>query len=134
MQMRQSMFTGIYFGTLSTYRDYFHGANFPPILGNLLGGFCAGVTGAICGNIPSDVVRSVVQKRMFLDPNRRAYGVSFNGVVEHVVVAKELLRTEGIKGLYRGTLFKASYLGAGMAGATVLIPVFSDLFGIKYDI
>jgi solute carrier family 25 (mitochondrial 2-oxodicarboxylate transporter), member 21 len=133
MQLRQSIFTGIYFGTLSTYRGYFRDANLPPFVASLGGGFCAGVTGALCGNIPADVIRSVVQKRMFLDPNRPAHGIGIKGVVEHFVVAKELLGAEGMKGLYRGTMFKASYLGAGMAGATVLIPWFSELFGIKYD-
>jgi hypothetical protein len=48
-------------------------------------------------------------------------------------VASEIVTTKGFLGLYTGTLFKASYLGAGMAGATVLIPWFSDLMGIEYD-
>jgi solute carrier family 25 2-oxodicarboxylate transporter 21 len=133
MQARQSIFTGVFFGSVATYRDFFKDqVGTGPIATKLCGGFCAGVTGALAGNIPSDVVRSVVQKRGFADPKRGAHGISPAGVMEHLVVAKEILASKGIAGLYTGTLFKASYLGAGMAGAIVLIPIFSEMMGIEY--
>lgn len=133
MQARQSIFTGVFFGSVATFRNFFKeqvGAG--PIASKLAGGFCAGVAGALAGNIPSDVVRSVVQKRGFADPTRPAHGISPAGVMEHLAVAKEILASKGVAGLYTGTLFKASYLGAGMAGAIVLIPIFSEMMGIEY--
>jgi solute carrier family 25 2-oxodicarboxylate transporter 21 len=134
MQARQSIFTGVFFGSCGSYRKYLkEEAGCSPLVSQLGGGFAAGVTGALAGNIPADVIRSVVQKKNFADPNRPTYGISPNGVVEHFKVASEIVTTKGFLGLYTGTLFKASYLGAGMAGATVLIPWFSDLMGIEYD-
>lgn len=133
MQARQSIFTGVFFGSVGTYRGFFKdklGAG--PVASKLGGGFCAGVTGAIAGNIPTDVVRSVVQKRGFADPSRPIHGISPAGVLEHIVVAREIFASKGIRGLYTGTLFKSTYLGAGMAGAVVLIPIFSELMGIEY--
>ena len=134
MQARQSIFTGVFFGTVGGCRNYCKeelGLN--PTTSRLLGGFVAGVAGALAGNIPTDVVRSVVQKRVFSDPSRPAHGISPAGVAEHFEVAGHILRTKGLPGLYTGTLFKASMLGAGMAGATVLIPIFSQMMGIEYS-
>lgn len=133
MQARQSIFTGAFFGTVVLYRNQFKEWGCSPFFSKLGGGFAAGVTGALVGNIPADVVRSVVQKRNFAEPNRPTYGISPNGVIEHFKIASEIVSSKGFVGLYTGTLFKASYLGAGMAGATVLIPVFSDMMGINYD-
>jgi len=48
-------------------------------------------TGALAGNIPADVVRSVVQKRNFIDPKRKAYGISPQGVLEHVSVFQKMI-------------------------------------------
>lgn len=134
MQARQSIFTGVFFGCVGGCRNYCRDElGLGPTASRLLGGFAAGVAGALAGNIPSDVVRSVVQKRVFSDPARRAHGISPAGVAEHFEVAGQILRTKGLRGLYTGTLFKASYLGAGMAGATVLIPIFSQMMGIEYS-
>ena len=130
----QSIFTGIFFGSVGYYRTTLKEEwGCSPLVSKLGGGFAAGVTGALAGNIPADVIRSVVQKRNFAELNRPTYGISLNGVVEHFKVAGDIVRSKGVQGLYTGTLFKASYLGAGMAGATVLIPIFSDLFGVEYD-
>ena len=49
-------------------------------------------------------------------------------------MAKEIIKTKGFGGLYTGTAFKATYLGFGMALSTLLIPFFSELMGIDYDI
>ena len=133
MQARQSIFTGVFFGTVGTYRNELRERGASPFFAKLGGGFAAGVTGALAGNIPADVVRSVVQKNNFADPKRAAYGISPKGVLEHITVAKKIVFEKGFVGLYTGTLFKASYLGAGMAGATVLIPIFSEMMGISYD-
>ena len=98
---------------------------------SLAAGFSAGILGSICGNIPADVTRSVVQKRVFA--GAPAYGISPKGIAEHFSTGAGIVQTKGIRGLYVGTIFKASYLGAGMSATTVLIPFFSDLMGIKYD-
>jgi len=136
MQTRQSIFTGIFFSSVAFYRDFFSehcGAS--PTVSRLGGGFCAGVSAALGGNIPTDVVRSVVQKRAFASSLRPVYGVTspLAGAAEHIQVAVDIVRERGVSGLYRGTLFKSTYLGVGMAGSAVLIPFFSDLMGVRYD-
>ena len=132
MQMRQCCFTGVYFASLSTFRQmYSSRLGLEGVPCNLAAGFSAGILGSICGNIPSDVTRSVVQKRVFA--GARAYGISPKGIAEHISTAAEIFHTKGLRGLYVGTLFKASYLGAGMAATTVLIPFFSELMGIHYE-
>ena len=67
--------------------------------------------------------RNVILQKSFGSPHVTKDGVS---------VAKEIVASKGVAGLYTGTLFKASYLGAGMAGAIVLIPIFSEMMGIEY--
>jgi len=133
MQCRQSIFTGIFFGTVGTFRKKFRDNGFNPTVAKLGGGFLAGCLGAIGGNIPSDVVRSVVQKKAFSDPARKTYGISPAGVIEHITVAREIVAANGLKGLYTGWAFKTGYLGAGMSLSTLLIPMFAEMMGIKYD-
>ena len=95
MQARQSIFTGVFFGTVSSYRESLKDQGVSPFFAKLGGGFAAGVTGALAGNIPADVVRSVVQKRNFADPNRKAHGISPAGILEHVKVAGDIMRDKG---------------------------------------
>eukprot|EP01104_Vermistella_antarctica_P020535 TRINITY_DN8820_c0_g1_i1.p1 TRINITY_DN8820_c0_g1~~TRINITY_DN8820_c0_g1_i1.p1 ORF type:complete len:302 (-),score=29.76 TRINITY_DN8820_c0_g1_i1:28-888(-) len=135
MQWRQFTWTGTYFATLQMWKD----AVEPPLqdmgasknVTNLVSGFLAGLF-ATTLNIPGDVVRSMVQKKAFLDPNRPVYGVGFAGVVEHIQVAKEMIKTKGVGSLYQGAAFKALHLGGSGALMAMLVPIFAKLFGIKY--
>ena len=86
MQWRQSWWTGTYFATLASWKNLVE----PPLktaglgenVSNLTSGFLAGVFASI-PNAPGDVVRSVVQKKLFQDPDRVARGISFSGIMEH---------------------------------------------------
>jgi solute carrier family 25 2-oxodicarboxylate transporter 21 len=95
-------------------------------------GFLAGCFASI-PNTPGDVVRSVVQKKLFQEEGRVARGISPAGVAEHVAVAREIIAKAGVvKGLYAGFGFKALHLGGSGALMAGLIPIFSQLMGIPY--
>ena len=113
MQCRQSIFTGIFFGTVGTFRQKFRDNGFHPTVATLGGGVLAGCLGALGGNIPSDVVRSVVQKKAFSDPSRPTHGISPAGVLEHLTVAKRLLPRMAYGGCTRAGLLKQGTLGLG---------------------
>lgn len=137
MQWRQCTWTGTYFATLSWWKSTtsppLEAVGCPPFVVNVLSGFLAGVFASI-PNAPGDVVRSVVQKKLFTEPGRVAYGISLGGVREHVAVAMEIVAARGVaKGLYAGFAFKAMHLGGSGALMAGLIPVFSSAFGIPYS-
>eukprot|EP00515_Schizochytrium_aggregatum_P006557 CAMPEP_0202076954 /NCGR_PEP_ID=MMETSP0964-20121228/5099_1 /ASSEMBLY_ACC=CAM_ASM_000500 /TAXON_ID=4773 /ORGANISM="Schizochytrium aggregatum, Strain ATCC28209" /LENGTH=338 /DNA_ID=CAMNT_0048644207 /DNA_START=40 /DNA_END=1056 /DNA_ORIENTATION=- len=135
MQWRQSFWTGTFFATLQWWKTTVE----PPMIDNgipkpvatLVAGFLAGFF-ATFPNAPGDVVRSVVQKKLFLDPTRPAYSISPMGVAEHITVAREIIASSGIRGLYSGLGFKAMHLGGSGALMAVLIPAFSRMMGIPY--
>lgn len=135
MQWRQSFWTGTFFATLgwwkSTVEPPLKNQGVPQPVATLISGFLAGFF-ATFPNAPGDVVRSVVQKKLFQDPSRKAYGIGPGSVVEHVIVAKEIVAHGGIKALYSGLGFKAMHLGGSGALMAMLIPVFSNMFGIPY--
>mmetsp|Transcript_21523 Transcript_21523/g.38029 ORF Transcript_21523/g.38029 Transcript_21523/m.38029 type:complete len:339 (-) Transcript_21523:43-1059(-) len=135
MQWRQSFWTGTFFATLSWWKSTveppLQNVGVPAPVTTIVAGFLAGFF-ATFPNAPGDVVRSVVQKKLFTDPSRPAYGVSPNGILEHIKVAQEIVASSGVRGLYSGLGFKAMHLGGSGALMAVLIPVFSDLMGIKY--
>ena len=130
------MWTGTYFATLASWKRLIE----PSIkdlgggdkIASLTSGFLAGVFASI-PNAPGDVVRSVVQKKLFENPERKAYGISFGGVKEHIDVAKEIVSQKGVRGLYAGFTFKALHLGGSGALMAFFIPIFSNMFGIKYS-
>jgi solute carrier family 25 2-oxodicarboxylate transporter 21 len=136
MQWRQSFWTGTYFATLSSWKGLVE----PPIrqagggdaLANLTSGFLAGVFASI-PNAPGDVVRSVVQKKLFQEPGRVAKGISLGGIMEHISVANEIIGARGITALYAGFGFKAMHLGGSGALMAMFVPIFSDMMGIKYS-
>jgi solute carrier family 25 2-oxodicarboxylate transporter 21 len=136
MQWRQCWWTGLYFATLSGWKGLVE----PPIrelgggsgLASLASGFLAGVFASI-PNAPGDVVRSVVQKKLFETPDRKAYGISPAGVMEHITVTREIVKQRGLKGLYSGFSFKALHLGGSGALMAFFIPVFANMFGIPYN-
>ena len=135
MQWRQCFWTGTYFATLQWWKDRveppLQDLGAPQQVAQIVAGFLAGFF-ATFPNAPGDVVRSVVQKKVFTDPNRPAYGVSPAGVIEHVQVAREIVQKSGIRGLYSGLGFKAMHLGGSGALMAVFIPIFADLMGIHY--
>ena len=53
-------------------------------------------------------------------------------IKEHFVVAKEIISSNGIKGLYAGFAFKAIHLGGSGACMACLIPIFSEMMNISY--
>lgn len=136
MQWRQSWWTGTYFATLQWWKGQVEpfmtdklGA--PKTVSQLVAGFLAGFF-ATFPNAPGDVVRSVVQKKLFNDPTRRAYGVSPQGVMEHITVAREIVASSGFRGLYSGLAFKAMHLGGSGALMAVFVPMFAQMMGIPY--
>jgi solute carrier family 25 2-oxodicarboxylate transporter 21 len=135
MQWRQSFWTGTYFATLSSWKKAVEpplmDVGVPVSIANLISGFLAGFF-ATFPNAPGDVVRSVVQKKLFLDPTRPAYGISPGGVLEHITVAREIVAVQGLKGLYSGIGFKAIHLGGSGALMAMLIPIFAKMTGIEY--
>mmetsp|Transcript_35371 Transcript_35371/g.43665 ORF Transcript_35371/g.43665 Transcript_35371/m.43665 type:complete len:332 (+) Transcript_35371:125-1120(+) len=135
MQWRQSFWTGTYFATLGTWKGLVEPPllemNVPQPVTQLIAGFLAGFF-ATFPNAPGDVVRSVVQKKGFADPSRPAYGISPAGVMEHITVAKEIVQSSGIRGLYSGLGFKAMHLGGSGALMAVFIPFFAKIMGIPY--
>lgn len=136
MQWRQSFWTGTFFATLQWWRSKVDPVliqNFgaPVQLSQIISGFLAGFF-ATFPNAPGDVVRSVVQKKAFADPSRPSYGVSPQGVIEHVQVATEIVKSAGFRGLYTGLAFKAVHLGGSGALMAVFIPAFAKMFGIPY--
>jgi len=136
MQWRQSWWTGMYFATLASWKNLVE----PPIkdagggdaVANLVSGFLAGCFASI-PNAPGDVVRSVVQKKLFQDPNRVAKGISLGGIAEHVEVAREIVSARGLTALYSGFGFKAMHLGGSGALMAMFVPIFADMMGIKYS-
>ena len=135
MQWRQSAWTGTYFATLSWWRAQtepsMKNAGLPPFACNILSGFLAGCFAAI-PNAPGDVVRSVVQRKLFQESGRVAKGISPAGIAEHFSVAAEIVANSGVKGLFAGFGFKALHLGGSGALMAALIPVLSDMMGIPY--
>jgi len=137
MQWRQSWWTGTYFATLSWWKKQteppLKDAGVPVFVANIISGFLAGCFASI-PNAPGDVVRSVVQKKLFQEPGRTAKGISPAGVLEHIAVAQEIVAARGVfKGLYAGFGFKAMHLGGSGALMAALIPVFSSAMGIPYS-
>jgi hypothetical protein len=126
----------MYFATLASWKNLVE----PPIknagggdaLANLVSGFLAGCFASI-PNAPGDVVRSVVQKKLFQDAARPAYGISPGGVMEHIQVTREIVGARGLKALYSGFGFKAMHLGGSGALMAMFVPIFADLMGIKYS-
>ncbi|GBG34672.1 Phosphate carrier protein, mitochondrial [Hondaea fermentalgiana] len=135
MQWRQCFWTGTFFATLQWWKNTVEppmvNVGVPNAVATLVAGFLAGFF-ATFPNAPGDVVRSVVQKRVFADPTRPAYGISPAGVAEHITVAKEIVASSGIRGLYSGLGFKAMHLGGSGALMAVLVPFFSNVMGINY--
>lgn len=137
MQLRNGLWTGFYFATLASFKEVIEptvcGAGMPLGVAQFMAGFSAGTFAALF-NTPADVVRSVVQRRMFAEPHRPAYGISPRGAAEHVDVLVDLIHRKGIRGIYPGFGFKAMHLGGSGALMAFFIPIFARMMGIHYDI
>jgi len=135
MQYRQCFWTGTYFATLQSWRDCLNpklkDAGLGTFGSNLVSGFCAGYVAAI-PNTPGDVVRSVVQKRLFTEPGFEPHGVGIKSLVQHIRVAGDIVSLRGVTGLWSGFAFKGVHLGGSGALMASLIPIFKDLMGIDY--
>lgn len=135
MQYRQSLWTGTYFATLQSWRDTLNPILIEKGFGdktcNMMSGFAAGYVAAI-PNTPGDVVRSVVQKRCFTDPEFKAYGVHPYAFVKHAKVAGEIIAEKGVIGLWSGFSFKGLHLGGSGALMATFIPIFKDMLGVEY--
>lgn len=136
LQWRQSFWTGTYFATLQFWKDLIEpvmteSLGAPQVVSQVFSGFLAGSFAAIpCA--PGDVARSVLQKRVFADPTRPVNGISPAGIAEHVVIAKEIIASAGIRGLYSGIGFKALHLGGSGALMAAFVPIFAKMMGIPY--
>eukprot|EP00501_MAST-03F_sp_TOSAG23-6_P002607 GSMAST32.ASY1.ANO1.2748.1 assembled CDS len=148
LQLRNGLWTGTYFATLSSFKEVIEpgvvGVGLPQGVAQFTAGFCAG-TFAAAFNTPADVIRTIVQRRMFNEITASMKGSSevtvtrtgFSlglGFPEHFRVFKEIIGKSGIKGVYPGFGFKAMHLGGSGALMAMFIPIFSRLLGIKYDI
>lgn len=140
VQMRQSMWTGVYFATLDSFKRLcsvpLNGAKPTPTEANLINfgaGFLAGVAGAIC-NTPIDVVRTNIQKEL-LSGNLRASPASYAWNPAMVTtLGREIVMAKGWSALYSGFTMKALHMGGSGAFVALLIPVLAKLMGIQKSI
>jgi solute carrier family 25 2-oxodicarboxylate transporter 21 len=127
LQYRQAAWTAGYFATLSFFEEHvdkaiasLHIPKSPTTkaVSQLLSGFLAGVFGT-CLNTPGDTIRSLIQKRVF---------GNLPGETTLLGVAREIVQSRGVAGLYAGFKFKAFHLGSGGALMALLLPLFRKLF------
>jgi solute carrier family 25 2-oxodicarboxylate transporter 21 len=135
IQYRQTSWTAAYFATLQFFTE--GSANVLPadwkMTQNLVGGFAAGMFGAIF-NTPGDVIRSSQQKLVMAQtPVRHPFSVGLlaSGVTDFFKMGGQIYSTKGLGGLYSGFGFKALHLGGSGALLAMLIPMFKGLFGVK---
>jgi len=140
VQYRQASWTGAYFGSLNYFTDKVNSAQMAIIgkksdnASQLLGGFAAGVFGAVF-NTPGDVVRTVIQKRAFEEVTKPKITPAYlwSGVTALFVVGSEIVAKKGVKGLYFGFGFKAIHLGGSGALLATLVPGFKHLMGVTKE-
>ena len=125
MQCRQSIFTGIFFGTVGTFRQKFRDNRFHPTVASWEVGSC---------RLPWSIRRkpigcSALSSTKKLDPADQ-HGIS-QLACGTLTVAKEIVATNGF-GVVPGWALKQG-TRAGMSLSTLLIPMFAEMMGIKYD-
>lgn len=135
IQYRQTSWTAAYFATLSSFSKMTKTV-IPDdwkMTQNLLGGFAAGMFGAIF-NTPGDVIRSAQQKSiMAAAPVKNSFspGLVMSGVSSFFAMGAKIAAEKGVGGLYSGFSFKALHLGGSGALLAMLIPMFKGMFGVK---
>ena len=128
IQYRQTSWTAAYFATLSSFSKMTKTV-IPDdwkMTQNLLGGFAAGMFGAIF-NTPGDVIRSAQQKSiMAAAPVKNSFspGLVMSGVSSFFAMGAKIAAEKGVGGLYSGFSFKALHLGGSGALLAMLIPMF----------
>lgn len=134
IQYRQTSWTAAYFASLGTFTENTQ-AVVPAdwkMTQNLLGGFAAGMFGAVF-NTPGDVIRSAQQKTvMAAPPVKHAFSPALmvTGVTNFFKMGGQIMASKGIGGLYSGFGFKAMHLGGSGALLAMLIPLFKGMFGV----
>lgn len=135
IQYRQTSWTAAYFATLSSFSKM--SKTVVPddwkMTQNLLGGFAAGMFGAVF-NTPGDVIRSAQQKSiMAAAPVKHSFspGLVMSGVSSFFAMGAKIAAEKGVGGLYSGFSFKALHLGGSGALLAMLIPMFKGMFGVK---
>jgi len=140
VQWRQSSWTAVYFGTLSTYQSivtslfgkFMSDSESPAMtkVARFLAGFSAGVTGAIF-NVPGDLIRTNVQKRALEALNAGQKPHIANPLFafgELFTVGGELVARGGPGALWTGFFWKAVHLGGSGALMAILLPFFNSVF------
>ena len=140
MQIRQMLWTGGYFYSLSIFKspaEQLCGKG--TVAADTLAGFGAGVFGTVL-NCWTDVVRTGIQKQAVAETfnpaiTRPAFGPAYmlSGVTSVFGTAASIYANRGIPGLYAGFLVKSVYLGGSGALLAILMPRFKALWGITSD-
>mmetsp|Transcript_7933 Transcript_7933/g.19394 ORF Transcript_7933/g.19394 Transcript_7933/m.19394 type:complete len:301 (-) Transcript_7933:251-1153(-) len=135
IQYRQTSWTAAYFATMDSFTALSKTVvpNDWKMTQNLLGGFAAGMFGAIF-NTPGDVIRSSQQKQIMASPpvyHAFSVGHCANGVSAFFAMGAKIMAEKGVGGLYSGFGFKALHLGGSGALLAMLIPMFKGMMGVK---
>lgn len=138
LQFRQSWWTGTYFATLEFFKDHtkralrplFSDDESPVLVGSadLIGGFVAGVVGAV-PNVPGDLVRTNVQKEALaaLVRGESPPTPKIVAIRDHLAMASRIVSEKGVMALWSGFTWKALHLGGSGALMAMFIPVFTRM-------
>ena len=140
MQIRQMLWTGGYFYSLSVFKTPAEDlCGKGTLAADTLAGFGAGVFGTIL-NCWTDVVRTGIQKQAVAETfnpaiPRPTFGPAYmiSGVTSVIGTAASIYANRGIPGLYAGFLVKSVYLGGSGALLAILMPRFKAMWGITSD-
>mmetsp|Transcript_25480 Transcript_25480/g.65840 ORF Transcript_25480/g.65840 Transcript_25480/m.65840 type:complete len:349 (-) Transcript_25480:322-1368(-) len=148
VQWRQSSWTGAFFGSLRFWErradDGFRAVGLdrtttPSLVGphKVLSGFTAGAFASLF-NCPADVVRTNVQKQFVAAAAEGGSRAQLKlgefvrqDVAAHWAVARSIVASKGISGLYVGYGTKAGHLGGCGALMAVLVPRFKEMLGCE---
>ncbi|KAJ1446431.1 mitochondrial carrier domain-containing protein [Pelagophyceae sp. CCMP2097] len=140
VQLRQSLWTAAYFGSLPTFEKAFayaapHTAERRPALAQLAAGFGAGVFGALV-NVPPDVIRIHIQRDTLNQIQLAALGgavaarpsAGFLGAAEFCRYGAAIARERGPRALWAGLSWKALHVGGSGALMAVFVPAADQFF------
>jgi solute carrier family 25 2-oxodicarboxylate transporter 21 len=141
VQMRQSSWTAVYFGSLQSFQDATNAAlayvaperaGSMTKLSQLIAGFAAGFAGALF-NVPADLIRTNVQRQALAGmaaggagAQREALAVPFFAFGEFLSTGRQIAARSGVGGLWTGLTWKAVHLGGSGALMAALLPVFKQ--------
>jgi solute carrier family 25 2-oxodicarboxylate transporter 21 len=141
VQLRQSLWTAAYFGSLPTFERAFaycapRTAERRPALAQLAAGFGAGVFGALV-NVPPDVIRIHIQRDALNQIEREALvgaaaapraRVGFLGAAEFLRYGISIAHERGPRALWAGLSWKALHVGGSGALMAVFVPAADRFF------